>query len=817
MLAGLVLSAAILLAITWVATNDRRASISAAQTKTELLARVVMDQATRTLETGFVTLKSISTLPAMRASRFEVRSAEAALSQVLVGTPYFREVALIDAHGQVLASTTGSNRGIFVHLPLMGLHPGSGKDAIGPRIAGRTLKDVSRSNAAARPSQGVQLIPAGVGFLNDAGQDMWIVGVINPDYLANMQLLAIGEDGLQSSLVSPEGRLLAGTDVRTPDQNLSELPVFKNLYPNKDFASYVGLGIGGANQIVAFRASRRLPLIAIVEEPYAAAEQRWINGIRAFAAVGAVAILLVLGLTIIASRSLRARESARFEARAAQEQSDRNERELAALMQSIQELIFRTDAIGVITLMNAHWQPLSGRSVEDALGKRLQDLVEPEDRQHAIGLFLPSDTAHVRTAQVRLRVSADKVLRLDVAAVPLRVNGRIVAFAGSAVDVTERWKAQQQLQAQLAYLDRLLETSPLPISLTDPNARLLQVNKAWEDYKGKPRSKVLGKLLSDVLPAPEARVHREFDAKLLKNGAEVSFETVVVSSSGKQRETRVTKTLVPDENGRVMGILCTLMDISEFRAAERATRQASEAAEEANRTKSEFVANMSHELRTPLQSIIGFSELGMLRGGQTPRLAAMFTDIHTAGQRMLALVNDLLEVSKLESTVGTFHLERVDLRNLIHPIARELQPLLAKAELGLNLELSDSPILAKTDPLRFQQVIRNIVANAIKVSPPGQSIDIVAGIDQEGQPHIVVRDYGLGIPEGELESIFEAFIQSSRTKDGSGGTGLGLAICRKIVEALGGLIYARNATGGGAAFHIILPQRGSSETAPAPL
>lgn len=343
------------------------------------------------------------------------------------------------------------------------------------------------------------------------------------------------------------------------------------------------------------------------------------------------------------------------------------------------------------------------------------------------------------------------------------------------------------------------------------------MNKAWEDYKGKPRSKVLGKLLSDVLPAPEARVHREFDAKLLKNGAEVSFETVVVSSSGKQRETRVTKTLVPDENGRVMGILCTLMDISEFRAAERATRQASEAAEEANRTKSEFVANMSHELRTPLQSIIGFSELGMLRGGQTPRLAAMFTDIHTAGQRMLALVNDLLEVSKLESTVGTFHLERVDLRNLIHPIARELQPLLAKAELGLNLELSDSPILAKTDPLRFQQVIRNIVANAIKVSPPGQSIDIVAGIDQEGQPHIVVRDYGLGIPEGELESIFEAFIQSSRTKDGSGGTGLGLAICRKIVEALGGLIYARNATGGGAAFHIILPQRGSSETAPAPL
>ena len=227
---------------------------------------------------------------------------------------------------------------------------------------------------------------------------------------------------------------------------------------------------------------------------------------------------------------------------------------------------------------------------------------------------------------------------------------------------------------------------------------------------------------------------------------------------------------------------------------------------------------MSHELRTPLQYILGFAELGMLRGRTQPKLAGMFEGIHSAGQRMLTLVNDLLEVSKLESTVGTFHMERIDLRGVVRPVIRELEPLLERSHLMMDLRMPDLPLVAKkADPLRFQQVIRNVVANAIKFSPPGSTITLEGYADPQGQTHLVVRDEGPGIPPSELHSIFEAFVQSSKTMHRSGGTGLGLAICRRIVEAMGGRIFARNVPASGAAFHILLPARGQAETVPAPL
>lgn len=256
-------------------------------------------------------------------------------------------------------------------------------------------------------------------------------------------------------------------------------------------------------------------------------------------------------------------------------------------------------------------------------------------------------------------------------------------------------------------------------------------------------------------------------------------------ADGSRRDTRIAKAAIADEHGRVTGVLSILMDVSEFREAERATQEARSAAEEASRSKSEFVANMSHELRTPLQSILGFAELGMMRGKATPKLAGMFEDIHSAGQRMLTLVNDLLDVSKLESTVGTFHMERIDLRGIVRPVIQELEPLLARSHLMMDVRLSGLPLIAKADPVRFQQVIRNVVANAIKFSPPGSTITLEGYIDSNGQANLVIRDEGPGIPDAELDRIFEAFVQSSKTKDGSGGTGLGLAICRKIVEAMG--------------------------------
>ena len=195
-------------------------------------------------------------------------------------------------------------------------------------------------------------------------------------------------------------------------------------------------------------------------------------------------------------------------------------------------------------------------------------------------------------------------------------------------------------------------------------------------------------------------------------------------------------------------------------------------------------------------------------------VAGMFSDILSSGQRMLALVNDLLDVSKIDSAVGTIHLERTDLRPLLRTVVHELGPLFGAKHLTVDMRLPKTALSAKVDPFRFQQVVRNILANAIRFSPVGESIDVGARTASDGSLHIWFRDHGPGIPPDEFEDIFDAFVQSSKTKDGSGGTGLGLAICRKILDAHRGTISAGNAKDGGARFDVLLPANDFSETTP---
>jgi PAS domain S-box-containing protein len=409
---------------------------------------------------------------------------------------------------------------------------------------------------------------------------------------------------------------------------------------------------------------------------------------------------------------------------------------------------------------------------------------------------------------------AGEVRQFEVAVVPLRAGDAIVGFAGSAMDVTAQHTAQMQLQAQLAFTELLLEVMPLPLATLDPAGRYLAVNQAWEDFTGRHRERVVGERASDLQPLAEARPGEGQDDELLQRGGRIRYDASAIHRDGTRRDLAMTKAAVPGSDGRPAGILVAFMDVTEFRQAERATREARDAAEEASRAKTEFVANISHELRTPLQSIIGFSELGLMRSREQPRLGAMFGDIQAAGQRMLALVNDLLDVAKIESTVGTFHLERTDVRSLVRDVVGELEPLIASRRLRTEIELSEGPLVAKVDPLRFQQVIRNVLANSIRYSPEGAQLLVRGDIDPaDHRIHIEVCDRGPGIPPAELEKIFEAFVQSSKTKDGSGGTGLGLAICRKIVEAHGGEIHAENNPDGpGAIFHIRLPARGFADT-----
>jgi PAS domain S-box-containing protein len=249
--------------------------------------------------------------------------------------------------------------------------------------------------------------------------------------------------------------------------------------------------------------------------------------------------------------------------------------------------------------------------------------------------------------------------------------------------------------------------------------------------------------------------------------------------------------------------------------------QAKEAAEKANQAKSEFLANMTHELRTPLHAILGFANLGETRLEQLPaeKVREYFQRISTSGGRLLHLVDDLLDLSRLEAGRMIFSPQPTDLVELAREIIAELEPLLGSKHLDARIEPRASDTVAYVDRQRIGQVLRNLVGNAVKFSAVNGVIklrltnaQLPVGRRVEDRPRqqsairIEVRDHGIGIPENELESIFDKFVQSSSTRTDAGGTGLGLAICREIVAGHFGRIRAFNNSDGGATFEVLLPR-----------
>lgn len=807
-----VISIVSLVALGW---YQRRETLDSGRARLEVMARVLEDHATRSVESADMILRTLADglLLQQRAEATQLQSLQPLLSQALLAQPMLRGIAVLDLQGQVLASSDPREQGLRLNVSMLGQLPQSEQSRLLPLLPGRglrTLGDPALGKAVGMLPL-VRRVP-GVG-----GRDVLLLALINPDALANYQQTTLADEpGSRAALTSYGGQLLAGTAGVT--QTLGALveghPVLHDLLPRHEVGSYVGAGLGEGRQVVAFRASRSRPLMVVVEQDERAALQSWFDTLWVLIGAGIVGQLLVVGVAKVLLRSLRVREQVRRQLDQAHEQVALREREMSVLLKSVQELIFRTDAKGRLSFVNARGDMLNEGRLEAALGQPFQNLVEPEDRESVAALFADPDRGGLRGAEVAVRTAGGIRRHFQLAVSPLLGQGRAIGFAGSAIDITERRDAEQRLQGQLDFTELLLEMSPQPISMFDAKGRYVTVNRAWEELTGRDRRKVIGQKVGFFLSSSEQALHETQDRELRESGGRVRYETRLMDRKGRLRDMLVTKVVVPDLQNQGRSILCTITDVTEFRAAERATRDARDAAEEASQAKSEFIANISHELRTPLQSILGFSELGMTRGGEPKKLAGMFGDIHASGQRMLALVNDLLDVSKIESSVGTFDLERTDLRHLIESVTHELDPLLARRSLSLATRTPSGPLVARVDLLKFQQVIRNVLANAIKFSPMGGEIQLSAGYTPDNEIHISIADRGPGIPPGEVDKIFEAFIQSSTTKDGSGGTGLGLAISRKIVEIHGGRIHAENREGGGACFHIYLPPRQSGETQP---
>jgi signal transduction histidine kinase len=255
---------------------------------------------------------------------------------------------------------------------------------------------------------------------------------------------------------------------------------------------------------------------------------------------------------------------------------------------------------------------------------------------------------------------------------------------------------------------------------------------------------------------------------------------------------------------------------------------AKQVAEAANMAKSEFIANISHELRTPMHGILSFAQFGLTKtDAPREKVQQYFTYINQSAERLLLLLNDLLDLSKMEAGMMELNIAEHDLTKVITSLVDQMRPLAEQKGVQLRLEVTAADLRLDIDAARIVQLVQNLLGNAIRFSPKGGEIiiclsesEVPAHSDSDGfcvpGASLTVSDSGPGIPEAELESIFDKFVQSTKTKSGAGGTGLGLSISREIAILHHGQIFARNRPQGGAEFTLRLPRHPPSTNGEAP-
>ena len=368
-----------------------------------------------------------------------------------------------------------------------------------------------------------------------------------------------------------------------------------------------------------------------------------------------------------------------------------------------------------------------------------------------------------------------------------------------ADEIAERHSAEQALEDQLKFREALIDTIPNPLFVMGTDARFIGCNRAYEEAFAISRGRLAGRTLLDVEQLPEAdrRADHAEDIELLAEGGARHRELAVRYADGRERQVLYWAAAFDLSDGRRGGLIGVIVDISALKDAQRA-------AEAATRAKSDFLANMSHEIRTPMNAILGMAHLA-LATELTPKQRDYLQKIDAAAKALLALVNDILDYSKVEA--GRLEMEQTqfDLRELMES---QIHLLSNKAEeKGLKLLLRLDPDLPRVligDPLRLGQVLTNLTSNAIKFTERGEILVTAERREQFAQHAVLcftVRDTGIGMTEAQRARLFQSFSQAdSSTTRKYGGTGLGLAICKRLAELMGGEIGVDSTPGHGSTF-----------------
>jgi signal transduction histidine kinase len=396
-------------------------------------------------------------------------------------------------------------------------------------------------------------------------------------------------------------------------------------------------------------------------------------------------------------------------------------------------------------------------------------------------------------------------MTLDIRTSPLPNGG----YISVATDITPLAEAEAEVTRRAEEMAVMLACIRHGVLLWGPDRRLLASNAiAAELLHHPPGLLVPGQTQGGILESMLARGHfgggDEGPARareLVDLDRSEPYQRQIVTPHERVLDVRSD----PTPAG---GWVTTFTDVTEARAAETELRRAKDTAEASNQAKSRFLATMSHELRTPLHAVIGFSD-ALLREAANPsgdRVAEFAQQINDSGRQLLGLINIILDVARIES--GRFDLasDKVDVGRLVRLCARQSDAAAHAAEITLATEVSDDLPPIRADERRLQQVLNHLLSNAVKFTDAGGTVSVGASLAADGRLALFVRDTGIGIPEADLDRVFEPFIQlDSSLARRFQGAGLGLYVSRAFVTGHGGELVLRSAPGQGTTAEVRLP------------
>lgn len=476
-----------------------------------------------------------------------------------------------------------------------------------------------------------------------------------------------------------------------------------------------------------------------------------------------------------------------------------------AVIDAALDCIIMMDQDGIIVEFNPAAEKTFGYSRAEAVGSVLADLVIPDELREAhhqgMERYLSTGKAKVlgKRVEVPARNKAGDALIVELAISPVDFGSKKF-FSAYLRDITEAKAAEQKLRASEERFQSLFELSGDAIIILDSKARIVEANPAVSELLGFEQSELIGRRISDFYPQDQNDSALDAFQQAAEHGT-VRVEMDFVNARDERVSTEVVGNMIMTPDGPIYHGVAR--DISARVATEQNLRNAKEAAEKANRAKSDFLANMSHEMRTPLNGIIG--SLVLLDRSQISAEQIRFvTAAERSAETLLTLIDDLLDLSRIEAGELDLELTPFNPDELIAIVEDVFGPAADQKGIRLDTELVVTSDNIVVDSGKIRQVLLNLVGNSLKFTQRGRIHVFVH--ERSGVLEFAVSDSGIGISKADQAFLFDRFRQvdasQSRKHDGAG---LGLAICRELVDLMGGTISVESELGEGAVFRFLVP------------